>query len=228
MKRNSAETTSSTITSFPKSKPEAIDQTFSQIFTIARIEKGVKMSESDRLRVGVSSKVNFSKLTPKEQLLRFQNQAEEIQKLRRRLSKLMLSKGKHEATDLQRAVDRVKAHKYELDDQKSLIENIVRGINQGSIAPNSLAYNQICTILREALHITPVEAKYRIKLGEAEVPVSMLEYETYSKLPCTPAVLRTLLGKEQERPENLGELLRVLNLQAFAKTVNAEMTPTMV
>jgi len=221
MKRNSPEST------FSKTKPDSSDQPLNQIFSIARIEKGMELSESDKLRVGVSSKVNFSKLTAKEQLQRFQNQAQEIQRLRRRLSKLMLSKGKHETTDLQKALDRVKVHKYELDDQKFLIENFVKGITEGTIIPNTLPYNQICTILREVLKIGNNESKYTIKLEEIEVGISALEYEVYSKLPCTPAVLHTLLGKEQERPENLGELLRILNLQAFAKTISAEMTSTM-
>lgn len=220
MKGNSTETT--TFTNLAKCKAETSDQSLNQIFTIARIEKGMELPESDKLRVGVSSKVNFSKLTSKEQLQRFQNQAQEIQRLRRRLSKLMLAKGKHEITDVQKAIDKVKAYKYELDDQRFLVENIVKGIIERTIAPNTLAYNQICTILREALHISPQETKYTIKLGETELPISILEYEVYTKLPCTPAVLHTLLGKQQEQPDNLGELLRVLNLQAFALALNSE------
>lgn len=219
MKRNSAETTSNSSTPHAKLKANSS----SQIFAIARMERGAGSGRANKLRVGVSSKVNFSKLTSKEQLQRFQNQEQEIRQLRRRLGKLLLARGKHAASDLQRAVDRVKHHKYELDDQRLLVENLVKGIAGKTIAPNTLAYNQICTILREALKLSPLEAKHSIKLDSAEVPISLLEYEVYSKLPCTPAVLHTFLGKERERAENIGQLLRVLNVEAFARTMSLEV-----
>eukprot|EP00826_Nyctotherus_ovalis_P055903 TRINITY_DN7478_c0_g1_i12.p1 TRINITY_DN7478_c0_g1~~TRINITY_DN7478_c0_g1_i12.p1 ORF type:complete len:223 (-),score=56.35 TRINITY_DN7478_c0_g1_i12:111-779(-) len=219
MKRNSAETTSNSSTPHAELKTKSPNQ----IFTIVRIERGAESGRVNKLRVGVSSKVNFSKLTSKEQLQRFRNQEQEIQQLRRRLGKLMLSKGKHVASDLRRAIDRVKYHKYELADQKLLIENVIKGITRKAIVPNTLAYNQICTILREALKLSPLEAKHSIKLDSVEVPISLLEYEVYSKLPCTPAVFHAFLGKELECTENIGQLLRTLNVEAFAKTMNLEM-----
>ena len=187
------------------------------IFNIA------KGAEASRLRVGVSSKVNFSKLSPKEQLQRFRNQAQEIKELRHRLSKKMLMKSKKQVSDIQKAIDKVKSQNYELDDQKFLVENLVKGICKGVIVPNTLAYNQICTILREVLSTTVREAKYNIKLDRIEVPISQLEYETYSKLPFTPGALQTFIGKEQTHIECSGELLRKLNLQAFAKAMSIEM-----
>ena len=225
MKRNSAET--SIPASSNKGRAESADQCFGQIFSIARVEKcstgdlsgttpsDSKGIDSDRLRVGVSSKVNFSKLTSKEQLQRFQNQAHEIKRLRKKLTKCMNSKGKKESTELQRAVERIKVTRHELEDQGYLIENVVKAINTGKILPNTLPYNQICTILRGLLSIQCPQSKCNIKLPEATIPISTLEYEEYSKLPCTPGVLRSLIGKEQKGVEDLSELLRTLHLQAF-------------
>ena len=94
------------------------------IFNIARVEKASTAGtvtepklgdqspdllgiQCEQVRVGVSSKVNFSKLTPTEQRLRFINQAQEIKRLRRKLRKYSGQKGKREDSLLQRAIDKV-------------------------------------------------------------------------------------------------------------------------
>jgi len=232
MKRTCSEfLNSSTITTSAKCKLESTDTGFSQIFTIARVEKGstgdisgtthseIKTAdlcaEADKLRVGVSSKVNFSKLTSKEQLERFKNQAQEIRRLRKKLAKSMAAKSKKPNSEIQKALEKVKFAKHELEDQQFLVENIVKAVNSGVLLPNTLAYNQICTILRNLLGTQGASSKYMVRLPECTVPISTLEFEEYSKLPCTPGVLRALLGKEQRGVEDLSELLRALHLQAF-------------
>ena len=218
MKRNSAEASTSSIISFTKCKIESSDQSFGQVFTIAKINNDSEHL-SDKLRVGVSSKVNFSKLTSKEQLQRFQNQAQEIRKLRRKLSKVMHCEEDNETCERQKTIEHIKSFKYELDDQKFLLENLVKGISERTICPGTLAYNQICTILRDALQIKPKNPKYTIKLGESDVAISTLEYKEYSKLPCTPGVLQVFTGREQMKQENYSELLRALNIQEYNRVM---------
>ncbi len=243
MKRNSSD---ALIAPFPctKVKSEPCDPPFSQVFSIARIDKSASttdvsavdcknpdttgQADTDKVRVGVSSKVNFSKLTQKEQHLRFQNQALEIKRLRKKLSKYMSNKGRRENSELQKAVDRVKSAKHEFEDQGMLVENVVKAVNTGKIVPNTLAYNQICTILRDVLAIPCPASKHAIRLPETTVPISRVEYEEYSRLPCTPAVLRALVGREQRHMEDLSEVLRALHMQAFMNIVHAKGGPAAV
>ena len=239
MKRNSSDSLTGTPLACTKYKAERVDQGLGQVFSIARIEKSstadasaanqidsknsdVLEPEPDKVRVGVSSKVNFSKLTAKEQRLRFQNQAQEIKKLRKKLSKYMSNKGKKENSELQKAMERIKSSKHELEDQSLLIENVVKAINTGKILPNTLPYNQICTILRDVLSIRSPSYKYSIRLPEGVVPISCVEYEEYMKLPCIPAVLRSLVGREQRNSEDLSELLRALNSRALSNIICAK------
>ena len=236
MKRNSSDSITGGLASCTKYKVETNEQPLGQIFSIARVEKistadasaqnfaDIKSPdslehESDKIRVGVSSKVNFSKLTPKEQYIRFSNQAQEIKRLRKKLGKYTNSKGKKESSELQKAIEKVKSAKYELEDQSQLIENIIKAINSGKVAPNTLAYNQICTILRDVLAIQCPDSKYSIKLPEGTVPISCVEYEEYAKLPCTPAVLRSLIGREHRVIDDLGQLLRALHTQALTSII---------
>ncbi len=213
------------------------DSNSDQVFSIARVEKpGMTGSISEQktgdqspdllglpceeVRVGVSSKVNFSKLTPAEQRLRFINQAQEIKRLRRKLRKYSGQKGKREDSLLQRAIDRVRTAKHELEDQKCLIENIAKAINSGRLLPGTLGYSQICTILRDVLGLPCPESKHSINLPEKTIPISQTEYEVYKKLPCTPGVLRAMIGREQRGVEDPSELLRALHIQVFANIQN--------
>jgi hypothetical protein len=232
MKRISADNITRTMPEVAKYKLESNEHPFDQIFSIAHIDKNSTAPTMtagqpgdispdplapipEKVRVGVSSKVNFSKLTPKEQRLRFLNQAEEINKLRKKFKKYSSNKGKKEDSMMQTAIDKLKVAKYELEDQKHLVENLIKAINTGKLVPNTLAYNQICTILRTVLSLPCPEAKYTIKLPEGTLAISKVEYEEYMKLPCTPAVLRTLIGKEQLEREDPNELLRALHIQIF-------------
>lgn len=216
-----------------KQKLCGLDSNADQIFSIARIDRSstagslTELKQGDqspelgtirceKVRVGVSSKVNFSKLTPGEQRLRFVNQAEEIRHLRKKLRKYSAGKGKKEDSTLQRAVDRVRAARFELEDQKLLVENLLKAINTGKLAPNTLPYDQICTILRDVLSLPCPVSPYAIKLPEKSVAISKTEYDAYAKLPCTPTVLRALLGREQTAVEDPSELLRALHIQVFA------------
>ena len=233
MKRVSADTITCTVPVCTKFKLESNEHPFDQVFSIARVDKNYTaptMTENrigdlspdllgpipEKIRVGVSSKVNFSKLTQKEQHLRFLNQAEEIRMLRKKLRKYTGSRGKKEDSMLQSAINKLKPVKFELEDQKLLVENLIKAINTGKLVPNTLAYNQICTILRVALGQPCPEAKYTIKLPEGTIPISKVEYEEYMKLPCTPGVLRSLIGKEQCGTEDPNELLRALHIQIFS------------
>ena len=206
---------------------------FDQVFSIARVEKqntACTFSEQkigdqspdllgmqcEEVRVGVSSKVNFSKLTPAEQRLRYLNQAQEIKKLRRKLRKYSGQKGRREDSLLQKAIEKIKSAKHELDDQKMLVENLVQAINTGKLQPNTLGYNQVSTILRDVLGLACPDSKFAITLPEKLIPISSIEYDIYKKLPCTPGILRAMVGREQKGVEDPSELLRALHIQVFA------------
>ncbi len=222
-----------------KQKLVGSDNSSDQIFSIARIDRNgtvgsmteIKPGDQspdlinlrcEKVRVGVSSKVNFSKLTPNEQRLRFLNQAEEIRHLRKKLHKYSAAKGKKEDSALQKAMERVKSAKCELEDQRLLVENLLKAINTGKLVPNTLAYNQICTILRDVLPVPCPQSAFALKLPEKSIPISKVEYDEYSKLPCTPAVLRALVGREQQSAEDPSELLRALHIQVFASIARSK------
>jgi len=246
MKRNSTETPLSdeqiSVMS-TKNKLETNVPGFEHIFSIARVDKNSTtgtLTENklgdltpdtcgipcEKVRVGVSSKVNFSKLTPREQRLRFLNQADEIRRLRKKLRKYSGNKGRKEDSVLQKAIDKLRVAKFEIEDQKQLVENLIKAINSGKLVPNTLAYNQICTILRDLLALPCPESHHAIRLPEKTIPVSKLEYEEYMKLPCTPAVLRALVGRGQVGVEDPSELLRALHIQIFSSLSQTKMNQT--
>jgi len=208
------------------------EQGFNQVFNVAQAENRSSalshaetrpgdcspdlVEQCDEVRVSASSKVNFSKLSPAEQKQRFLNQAQEIKRLKRKIRKYSAQKGKKEDTILQKAVDKIKIARHEIDDQKYLIENLLKAINTGKLTPGSFSYCQICTILRDLLNLPCPESRHTITLPEKSIPISTVEYDVYKNLTCTPGVLRAMVGREQHGPEDPSELLRALHVQVFA------------
>lgn len=226
MKRTLIEPQANQETIVSKVKRNEDEPLAGQIFSIAQIERNNtegsleeqkrKDSEADKLRVCVSSKVNFSKLNAQEQYARFQNQAKKIKKLRMKLKRYGDENVVKEDTEIRKALKRIKESRYELQDQKDMIENLIKAINSGKLVPNTLPYNQICTILRDALGINYPDCHYSIMLPEGSIPISALEYAEYTKLPCSSSNLGSFVGRAQVDSENYGEFLRALHLQFFS------------
>lgn len=167
-------------------------------------------------RVGASSRVNFSKLSPKEQKQRFVNQFEEIKRLRAKMKKHSKVQREDCNDDIQKALKLIYEAHYDVPDQCHLIEDVAAGVISGQLRPDTLAFNQISTILRDLLGVECHDAKHTISLPEVTVPISTLEYEIYRRIPCTDRVLRNLLGRKQKQPEDPNELFSVL--KSYGKT----------
>eukprot|EP00826_Nyctotherus_ovalis_P006851 TRINITY_DN11672_c0_g1_i2.p2 TRINITY_DN11672_c0_g1~~TRINITY_DN11672_c0_g1_i2.p2 ORF type:complete len:181 (+),score=31.00 TRINITY_DN11672_c0_g1_i2:240-782(+) len=143
-------------------------------------------------RVQASSKVNFSKLTPAEQRQRYVNQKAEIRRLKKQLQKYS---GECDLLSLQQFCS---AFNHNGDEQKTLIENICKAIISGKMVPNSLGYNQVCTILRDLLQVPYSGNGYSISLPDKKLNISSVEYESYAKVPCTDSILLKIIGREQQ------------------------------
>lgn len=197
-----------------------------QIFSIAQIERSntegslgenkKKDIVADKQRVCVSSKVNFSKLNAQEQYARFQNQAKKIKKLRNKLKTYADGNIQEDDIEIRKALKKVKESKHELLDQKDIIENLIKAITEGKLVPNTLPYNQICTILRDSLGISYTNWNYAIKVPEGIIPISELEYSEYVRQPCIPSVLQSFTGNASQEQDRYADLLRAVQIQLLA------------
>ena len=149
-----------------------------------------------------SSKVNFSKLNRAEQERRYINQKQEIKKLKKQLRNYTKKNG-----------NKALQHLYtnELTDERLLLENMCRAVISGKLVPNTLAYNQICTILRDILQIPYTNKGYLISLPDKKLNISSIEYEAYSKLPFTDSILLRMIGREGREQEDPFKLLQIFS-----------------
>lgn len=168
--------------------------------------------ESKEVRVGVSSRVNFCKLTLAEQRERFVNQGQEIRRLKMKFRKYRKSTKSCKNVLLQKALEKIRKVKHDLEDQRHLLENLSAAIISGRLGSNSLGFSQISTIIRDLLGLDSPESRYFIDLPEKTIPISSIEYENYKKLPCTSAILRKILGREQKTTDDPKELLNSLSI----------------
>lgn len=189
--------------------PEVESQFHEQkIFKISRIEKQItydssldkscshsKKDETKDKRVDASSKVNFSKLTDKEQNLRFINQLKEIKRLTYLLNESN-EKDVDENIILKRTIKNLHNCEFEIDDQRHVIENLSKAIITGRMVPNSFAFNQICTILRHSLNLNSIENYNSIYANGMKMNLTSIERETYTKLKFTDKAIETIIGKE--------------------------------
>lgn len=174
------------------------------------LSKGVPRRDKE-LRVMASSKVNFSKLTPEEQRERYINQKSEIKALKKKLKRYSADSGEDNTKPLAKALQQAHDSAFELPGQKTLIENLCKAIVAGKLVPNSLGYNQICTILRDVLNVPYSNEAYSLSLGDKRLNISEVEYKTYSKIPCTDSILLRMIGREKGEPENPLTLLQLFS-----------------
>lgn len=188
------------------------------IFEVTQVDPKNSLSQSPRTskpgevkarlkrgRVSASSKVNFSKLNPAEQKLRYINQKNEIKLLKKQLHKEL---AKDSNTSLQGSlpVSDINAPPY-----RSLLQTLCKALISGKLLPNTLAYNQISTILRDVLQIPHSGQGHFISLPDKKLEVSSVEFEEYSKIPCTDPTLLKIIGREQKQLDDPFALLQIFS-----------------
>lgn len=160
-------------------------------------EKTEDMTPQYRLgiRVKASSKVNFTKLSPEEQYIRFKNQAYEIKQLKRQLRKYGERSCERLDASYKKAMEKLQGEKMEFPDQANVIQNLAHAIITGALPTTSLAYAQICTILRDKLNIRYPDAQHSIRLPDGNVPISTLEFNELKKLPPSIPLFHLIVGR---------------------------------
>eukprot|EP00826_Nyctotherus_ovalis_P064676 TRINITY_DN9492_c0_g2_i1.p1 TRINITY_DN9492_c0_g2~~TRINITY_DN9492_c0_g2_i1.p1 ORF type:complete len:242 (+),score=36.49 TRINITY_DN9492_c0_g2_i1:214-939(+) len=176
----------------------------------SELPKGIPRRDKES-RVMASSKVNFSKLTPEEQRERYINQKSEIKALKRRLKRYSADSGEDNTKLPGRALQQARDSAFELPGQKTLIENLCKAIVAGKLLPNTLGYNQICTILRDVLNVPYSNEACSLSLSDKRLNISEIEYKTYSKIPCTDSILLKIIGREKKEAEDPFTLLQLFS-----------------
>lgn len=170
----------------------------------------------DSIRVGASSKVNFSKLSLTEQWQRFKNQQKEIRRLKKLLRKYQNEKEQYEELLLKGDKEGQQTECSEQRPQEILMKGLSEAVAEGKLKPNTFGYNQVCTILRDLLDLPCIGNGFAINLPEKPIPISSVEYETYLKLSCTKEILRVMVGRKRkrvEKPEELVQFQPEINIQ---------------
>lgn len=180
-------------------------------------------THGEDVRAGASSKVNFTKLSPEEQRFRYISQLYRIKKLNNQLKNYIQTKGKRVHQSLKKAHEKLQRSRHDREDQRLVLDNLFKGIIAGRLAPNTLGYNQICTILRDVLAISAEKNCCELRLLEKSIPISTLEYTTYKEMLLGPEELRAVVGRPQvEAPEkNLGSKLAELNALMLSEVMKA-------
>jgi len=217
MKRNYSSISSEVKESNIKLKPLSdIKHSIPPIFNISRVapqniyhfsSQEVSSHALNDIRVSASSKVNFSKLSLTEQRQRYINQTKEIKKLRAKLKKFSKEKTKDA---FERALEVIREGNCITCNRHNFLESLTCSIISGRLKPNTLAFNQISTILRDVLGLRTSNIQYAIQLGETTIPISSLEYEAYKEIACTERVLRCILGRKQREVEDPNELFNII------------------
>jgi len=229
MKRSYSSISSEAKESNIKSKPPSdTKHNIAPIFNISRVApQNIYHFPSEELgshalndiRVSASSKVNFSKLSLTEQKQRYINQIKEIKKLRAKLKKFSKAKAKD---GFERALEVVREGNCITCNRNNFLETLTCSIISGRLKPNTLAFNQISTILRDVLGLRSPNIQYAIQLAETTIPISSLEYEAYKEIACTERVLRCILGRKQRGAEDPNELFNIIGSKINKKHISHE------
>lgn len=192
----------------------------SQIFRITKIERPTIQLSNTCLPIAetsagsaqsppkkeldlVCTEEQLSKMTQKQQYACFQSQAYEIKQLRRKLRKFSMKRGKLFESEIIQAQETLKEFPAEIEDQKFLIENLLRAIRIGVLRPETLVFDRLCTIIRNTLNLK-IERKGRkiIKIGnQKEIIITEREFKEYLQLPKNENVLNVLIGQNPEKSE---------------------------
>eukprot|EP00826_Nyctotherus_ovalis_P016388 TRINITY_DN1473_c0_g2_i1.p1 TRINITY_DN1473_c0_g2~~TRINITY_DN1473_c0_g2_i1.p1 ORF type:complete len:238 (-),score=27.67 TRINITY_DN1473_c0_g2_i1:206-919(-) len=180
-------------------------------------------THGEDVRVGASSKVNFTKLSPEEQRFRYISQLYRIQKLKTQLKSYIQAKGKRVHQSLKKTHERLQRSKHDREGQKLALNDLFEGIITGRLAPNTLGYNQICTILRDVLEISGERNHHELRLQEKSIPISTLEYTAYKEMLLGQEELRAVVGRLQgeETEKKIGTELIDLNIQMLNEVIKS-------
>lgn len=182
-------------------------------------------THGEEIRIGASSKVNFSKLSAEEQRYRYINQAVKVQKLKAQIKSLIKTKGKRINQSLRKAHEKLRNAKHEIEEHKFLLDNLLKAIISEQLGPNTLGYCQICTILRDVLGLPCEGSEHFLKLPERTISITSLEYKMYKDMMLGPEELRTIIGLPQLEEKDPGTKLRNLNMSMLSKIIKVNETP---
>ncbi len=143
----------------------------------------------------------FERLNAEERYNHFQNQAYEIKQLRRKIRKCCKARAKALEKSLRHAEEVIRAGSFELEDQRNMPEQLISAISQELLAPGTLPFDRICTVLRNVLNtrIDKKSAKY-LPLIEKKLAITEREREEYSYLPHNAAIFGILAGQPASQP----------------------------
>lgn len=214
-----------------------------QIFRITRVSnEGLEIHKLSQYKTCSSPKEaelvmteeQLSRMTPKQQYSRFQEQAYEIKQLRRKLRKFSQTRDKPLEEEILEAKEIIKNTEFELPDQRHIIDNLVKALITGVLTPNSLQYDRLCTIVRNAMNIK-VESKTGkyMNLADKEIAITEKEQRHYIQLPRSTALLRVLMGDlpqgEEERRQEVenylmihADLIKKMSFKDFVEVVRRE------
>jgi hypothetical protein len=217
-----------------------------QIFRITRVSnegsEGHKLSQyrtcsSLKEAELVMTEEQLSKMTPKQQYSRFQDQAYEIKQLRRKLRKFSPSNGKPLEEEVLEAKEIIKNTEFELPDQRHIIDNLIKALVTGMLIPGSLQYDRLCTIVRNSVNIkTESKTGHYITLPGKEIAITEKEHKRYVQLPRSNALLRALTGdvplsvrgeeEQRQEVENYlaihADLIKKMSFKDFVAVIRRE------
>ena len=184
-----------------KMKRESESELPAQIFKITKVDpltvqNSYNKSPETPQRETVWTAEEIAKMSPKQQYSYFQSQAYEIKQLRRKIRKCCQKRGEMLEAEILQTQEVMQNYAFELEDQKNVVENLVKAINQGALAPNTFPYDHLCTVIRSMMNIQ-VERKNGkcLQFPEKEVAISEREGREYLRLPNNAGVFRVLVGQ---------------------------------
>ncbi len=151
----------------------------------------------------------FDHLTPSEKYTEFQSQAYEIKQLKRKIRKCAKCRAKAVRKAFAKAQETLKTADVELLDQKMMLDHLLQGLDSGRLLPNSLPFDRICTILRNAL-----------KQYKGTNAVTTREKQEYEYLPQNSKIVSALMGKrvdENLSAEEIAEQYLLMHAAALKK-----------
>jgi hypothetical protein len=188
------------------------------------------ISEGNK-RISADSKVNFNKLGEGEKDDRLKNLSVLITRLRKKIRNLegkliknhskntkeyinnqLTANGKggdFNIDNLIKALNVVKDFKeHEYDDEKTVLENFIHLLAEGSLTPDSIHFKKICSQIRLFLNkdrinfISKKGQKIIYSFKERDVYITPQEFEMYKEYKNNEKAIRTILGINQVTAEN--------------------------
>ena len=229
-----------------KTKYEGVVSNPACVFRITKVEqpiltmipKEVADVSKPKENEVIFTEEQLARMTPKQQYSCFQTQAYEIKQLRRKLRKVCQKRGKLLEAEIYQAHEQLQNCDFELPDQKYLIENLIKALKAGSLAPNTFQYDHLCTIVRNTLNLKTEKGSAKcIRLPDKELPITERERKEYMQLPNNVSLIKVLVGQpnakckvspEEEQKREVerylaihGELFKRMTFRQFLASIKA-------